>query len=295
MARSRRRARPRLGRPAPPPAEPVASAGRPRPRPRARYPPRRRPPGRRRPRRPAAPARRPYRRRAARRRALRSSCPGATFPRHRQAAAARLPRRRGRSPDKRGPASWRVLYSPRTDSEMAGTGAAVQQKDLLAIADLDGAALRRLLALAATLKQDLAAGRSHRLLPDRVLALVFQKPSLRTRVSFEVAMLQLGGFALYLSPAEVGLGERESQADVARVLSRYVHGVVARTFLHEDVVTLARYADVPLINGLSDLAHPCQCLADLLTTEERLGRLDGVVAAYVGDGNNVTNSLIEAA
>jgi len=178
---------------------------------------------------------------------------------------------------------------------MAGTGAAVQQKDLLAIADLDGAALRRLLVLAATLKQDLAAGRSHRLLPDRVLALVFQKPSLRTRVSFEVAMLQLGGFALYLSPAEVGLGERESQADVARVLSRYVHGVVARTFLHEDVVTLARYADVPVINGLSDLAHPCQCLADLLTIEERLGRLDGVVAAYVGDGNNVTNSLIEAA
>jgi ornithine carbamoyltransferase len=178
---------------------------------------------------------------------------------------------------------------------MAGTGTAVQQKDLLAIADLDGAAIRRLLAVAAALKQDLAAGRSHRLLPDRVLALVFQKPSLRTRVSFEVAMLQLGGFALYLSPAEVGLGERESQADVARVLSRYVHGVVARTFLHEDVVLLARHADVPVINGLSDLAHPCQCLADLLTIEERLGRLDGVVAAYVGDGNNVTNSLIEAA
>ncbi len=171
----------------------------------------------------------------------------------------------------------------------------MQRKDLLAIADLDGAAIRRLLAVAASLKQDLAAGRPHRLLPDRVLALVFQKPSLRTRVSFEVAMLQLGGSALYLSPAEVGLGERESQADVARVLSRYVDGIVARTFLHDDVVMLAQYADVPVINGLSDLAHPCQCLADLLTIEERLGRLEGVVAAYVGDGNNVAHSLIEAA
>jgi ornithine carbamoyltransferase len=171
----------------------------------------------------------------------------------------------------------------------------VQGKDLLAIADLDGAAIRRLVAIATTLKRDLAAGRPHRYLPDRVLALVFQKPSLRTRVSFEVAMLQLGGSALYLSPAEVGLGERESQADVARVLSRLVHGIVARTFLHEDVATLARAADVPVINGLSDLQHPCQCLADLLTIHERLGTLEGVVAAYVGDGNNVANSLIEAA
>ena len=171
----------------------------------------------------------------------------------------------------------------------------MQRKDLLAIADLDGAAIRRLVAIATTLKSDLAAGRSHRYLPDRVLALVFQKPSLRTRVSFEVAMLQLGGSALYLSPAEVGLGERESQADVARVLSRLVHGIVARTFLHEDVATLARHADVPVINGLSDLQHPCQCLADLLTIHERLGGLEGVVAAYVGDGNNVANSLIEAA
>ena len=171
----------------------------------------------------------------------------------------------------------------------------MQRKDLLAIADLDGAAIRRLVAIATTLKRDLAAGRPHRHLPDRVLALVFQKPSLRTRVSFEVAMLQLGGSALYLSPAEVGLGERESQADVARVLSRLVNGIVARTFLHEDVATLARNADVPVINGLSDLQHPCQCLADLLTIHERLGGLEGVVAAYVGDGNNVANSLIEAA
>jgi ornithine carbamoyltransferase len=108
-------------------------------------------------------------------------------------------------------------------------------------------------------------------------------------------MLQLGGSALYLSPAEVGLGERESRADVAKVLSRYVDVLVARTFLHDDVVALARHAEIPVINGLSDLAHPCQCLADLLTIQERLGRLDGVVAAYVGDGNNVTNSLIEAA
>ncbi len=171
----------------------------------------------------------------------------------------------------------------------------MRQKDFLAISDLDRAELRRLLALAAALKRDQKAGRSHPVLAGRVLALLFQKPSLRTRVSFEVGMLELGGSALYLSPAEVGLGERESYADVARVLSRYVQVIVARTFLHEDVVTLAHYATVPVINGLSDRLHPCQCLADLLTIEERLGRLAGVTLAYVGDGNNVANSLVEAA
>ncbi|HEY8476263.1 MAG TPA: ornithine carbamoyltransferase, partial [Chloroflexota bacterium] len=124
---------------------------------------------------------------------------------------------------------------------------------------------------------------------------LFQKPSLRTRVSFEVGMLHLGGHALYLSPQEVGLGQREGAADAARVLSRYVDGIVARTFLQEDVETLARYATVPVINGLSDRGHPCQVLADLLTIQERLGRLEGVTLAYVGDGNNVCHSLLEAA
>ena len=171
----------------------------------------------------------------------------------------------------------------------------MRQKDLVAIADVDGTELRRLLDAALALKRAQKVGRPHALLPGRILALLFQKPSLRTRVSFEVGMLHLGGSALYLSPAEVGLGERESYADVARVLSRYVDVMVARTFLHEDVAALAQHATVPVINGLSDLSHPCQCLADLLTIREHVGRLEGAVLAYVGDGNNVTNSLVEAA
>ncbi len=173
--------------------------------------------------------------------------------------------------------------------------AAVWRRHLLTIADLSSDELCRLLDAAAALKRALAQGRPHPFLSGRTLALLFQKPSLRTRVSFEVGMRQLGGSSLYLSPAEVGLGERESVADVARVLSRYVDVVVTRTFLHEDVDTFARHATVPVINGLSDRFHPCQCLADLLTIRERFGRLEGVVLAYVGDGNNVANSLIEAA
>jgi ornithine carbamoyltransferase len=175
------------------------------------------------------------------------------------------------------------------------TEAAVRHKDLLAVSDLDGAELRHLLATATALKRAQAARQPHALLPGRTLALLFQKPSLRTRVSFEAGMLQLGGSALYLSPQEVGLGERESVADVARVISRYVDAVVARTFLHDDVVAFAEAASIPVVNGLSDLLHPCQCLADLLTIQEHLGGLDGVTLAYVGDGNNVANSLVEAA
>jgi ornithine carbamoyltransferase len=151
---------------------------------------------------------------------------------------------------------------------------------------------RALLARAAELK---AAPLSSDALARRAVALMFEKPSTRTRVSFEAGMLQLGGAALYLSPQEVGLGERESVADVARVISRYVDAVVARTFLHEDIVAFAEAASVPVVNGLSDLLHPCQCLADLLTIREHLGGLDGVTLAYVGDGNNVANSLVEAA
>lgn len=129
----------------------------------------------------------------------------------------------------------------------------------------------------------------------RTAALVFQKPSLRTRVSFEVAMLQLGGNAVYLSPAEVGLGQREGPVDVSRVLSRYVDAIVARVFLHSDVLALAEYSSVPVINALSDREHPCQVLADLLTIYERRGTLDGLHLAYVGDGNNVAHSLALAA
>jgi ornithine carbamoyltransferase len=126
-------------------------------------------------------------------------------------------------------------------------------------------------------------------------ALVFQKPSLRTRVSFEMAMLQLGGHALYLSPAEIQLGQREGVVDAARVLSRYVDAIVARVFLHSDVAGLAAHASVPVVNALSDREHPCQILADLLTLYERRGTLRGVRLAYVGDGNNVAHSLALAA
>jgi ornithine carbamoyltransferase len=124
--------------------------------------------------------------------------------------------------------------------------------------------------------------------------MVFETPSLRTRVSFEVGMLQLGGHALNLSPAEIGMGHRESVADVGRVLGRMVDGIMARTFAHATVVELARVSGVPVINGLSDLLHPCQALADMLTLKEKRGRLAGLKLAYVGDGNNVCHSLINA-
>lgn len=135
-------------------------------------------------------------------------------------------------------------------------------------------------------------GQSVSILGGKTLALLFEKPSLRTRVSFDVAMQQLGGHTLYLSPAEVGLGEREPVADVARVLSRYVDAIAARTFKHETVEELARWADVPVINALSDGEHPCQALADLLTIYEKKDRWRGLVLAFVGDGNNVASSLM---
>jgi ornithine carbamoyltransferase len=133
------------------------------------------------------------------------------------------------------------------------------------------------------------------LLAGKTLALLFEKPSLRTRVSFEMAMYQLGGHSIYLSPEEVGVGKREAVADVARVLSRYIDGIAARTFLQETVLGLAASSSVPVINALSDREHPCQALADLLTIYEKKGRLRGLTLAFIGDGNNVANSLLLAA
>jgi ornithine carbamoyltransferase len=149
-----------------------------------------------------------------------------------------------------------------------------------------------ILDVARQLKAEVRAGIQRPLLSGRVLGMVFQKPSLRTRVSFEVAMRQTGGHAIYLSPDEVQIGRREAVADVARVLSRYVDAIVARTFAHRDVEELAGHASVPVVNGLSDLSHPCQGLADYLTIQEHFGRLRGIRLAYVGDGNNVAHSLI---
>jgi ornithine carbamoyltransferase len=175
-------------------------------------------------------------------------------------------------------------------------------KDFVGVADLGGERLAAVLDHADDLKRDLRARRPHPLLAGRTVALVFQKPSLRTRVSFDVGMAQLGGRALYLSPAEIKLGEREDAVDAARVLSRMVDGVVARTYLHDDVRRLAEQATVPVINGLSDREHPCQILADLQTVRERAGDpppgappLQGQILAFVGDGNNVAHSLMLAA
>jgi ornithine carbamoyltransferase len=169
----------------------------------------------------------------------------------------------------------------------------MRAKDFLAIEQLTAGELASLIERAAQLKQrPFSASTS---LANRTIALLFQKPSLRTRVSFEVGIQHLGGHCMYLSPAEVGLGEREAAADVGRVLSRYVDGLVARTYFHSDVEALAAASSVPVINGLSDRSHPCQILADLLTVHERFGRIEGLTIAYVGDGNNVTRSFIEAA
>ena len=163
----------------------------------------------------------------------------------------------------------------------------------ISLADLTPDELRYLLNLAVALKDEWRAGGNRPLLEGQTLGLVFQKPSLRTRVSFEMAMLHLGGQALYLSPFEIKLGERESVPDVARVLSRYVDGIMARVFAHADVLTLAEYSRVPVINGLSDYNHPCQGLADFLTIVERKGRsLQGRKLAFIGDGNNVATSLL---
>jgi len=161
-------------------------------------------------------------------------------------------------------------------------------RHLVSIADLSPREVQRIVDAALQMKN----GGSLSILAGKTLALLFEKPSLRTRVSFDAAMQQLGGHALYLSAAEVELGRREPVADVARVLSRYVDVIAARTFRHETVEELARWADVPVINALSDGEHPCQALADLLTIYEKKGRWRGLVLSFVGDGNNVARSLM---
>ena len=172
------------------------------------------------------------------------------------------------------------------------TAVAERVRHFVSIADLEPDELGTLLDLTARLKAD----RSQRSdLRGRTVALVFEKPSLRTRLSFDVGTAQLGGHTVYLSPAEVGLGRRESVADVARVVSRMADAVVLRVNAHETIEEFAKFSGVPVINGLSDLSHPCQGLADIFTIRERKGRgadLRGVVVAYVGDGNNVAHSLM---
>ncbi len=166
-------------------------------------------------------------------------------------------------------------------------------RHFLSIGDLSADELRHVLGTALRLKSEWKEDRRERYLAGKTLGMLFQKPSLRTRVSFEVGMLQLGGHALYLSPSEVQMGQRESIPDVARVLSRFVDGIMARVFDHRELEQLAAHSSVPVINGLSDLSHPCQALADLLTIYEKRGRWEGLTLAFIGDGdNNVAHSLL---
>jgi ornithine carbamoyltransferase len=165
-------------------------------------------------------------------------------------------------------------------------------KHFLAISDLSSGDVQELLDLAIKLKEEYFKKGNPPYFKGKVLGMIFQKPSLRTRVSFDMAMRHCGGDALYLSPNEIGLGKRESIADIARVMSGYVHALMARVFDHEHVMQLAQWSDIPVINGLSDYNHPCQGMADALTIQEKFGQARGLNVAYVGDGNNVAVSLM---
>lgn len=168
-------------------------------------------------------------------------------------------------------------------------------KSFVSVADFTVEEIWNVWELAAQLKAKVKSGEPHRLLEGKQLAMIFQKPSLRTQVSFETGMTQLGGHALYLGPDHISLGKRESVPDVARVLGRMVDGIMARVFSHTDMAQLAQYAGVPVINGLSDDEHPCQALTDLFTIYEKKRRVQGVNLTYIGDGNNVAASLLLAA
>ncbi len=166
------------------------------------------------------------------------------------------------------------------------------KSDFLSISDFSRAEIEALLDLAVRLKKQWFAGGNDPVLKGKVMAMIFQKPSLRTRVSFDMAMRHLGGDALYLSPNEIGLGKRESVADVARVLEGYVDIIMARVFDHQHILELAKYASIPVINGLSDYDHPCQGLTDVLTMLEHKGKVEGLNVVYVGDGNNMATSVM---
>src|SRR5271163_4034590 len=169
------------------------------------------------------------------------------------------------------------------------------KRDLLDLSSLTTAELDGLLRLGVRLKAELKSGLEHPYLRGRTLAMIFQKPSLRTRITFETGMAQLGGHAIYLAPQDIGIGERESTKDVARNLSRWVDLIMIRTFAHQTCVEMAREASVPVINALTDLLHPCQLMADLLALRERFGELGKLKIAFIGDGFNMAQSWIEAA
>ncbi len=165
-------------------------------------------------------------------------------------------------------------------------------RDFISIADIDRTSMTGLFDLATELKRDRTGSND---LAGKTVGLLFHKPSLRTRVSFEVGVSELGGHPMYITDAEIKMGQRESTYDIGKVLSRYVHGIMIRTFAHSNCTELAEAADVPVINGLTDLAHPCQVMGDILTCRERGKDLNSMVVAFVGDGNNVANSWVNAA
>ncbi|MDD4899717.1 MAG: ornithine carbamoyltransferase, partial [Candidatus Omnitrophica bacterium] len=167
------------------------------------------------------------------------------------------------------------------------------KKDLVSLQDLTSSEIEGIFTLTDQLKKNKQKFKA--VLAGKTLALIFQKPSNRTRVSFDVGMYQLGGNSVYLAPNEINLGVRESIEDVAKTLSRYVDGIVLRTFAHKNVVDLAKFATVPVINGLSDFSHPCQGLDDIYTIREKFKKIKGKTLAYVGDGNNVAHSSLFAA
>ena len=166
------------------------------------------------------------------------------------------------------------------------------KQDFLSLTDLSANEVWSLFELAKELKAKYQRGEAHQYLKDQTLGMVFLKPSTRTRISFEVGMFQLGGHALYLPADDIGLEKREAFSDVARVISGYVDGIMARMFSHNDIIELARYASVPVINGLTDLLHPCQIIGDMFTIWEHRRTLDDLIVAYIGDGNNVANSWV---
>jgi len=165
-------------------------------------------------------------------------------------------------------------------------------KSLVSIADLSIEEIYQIFELSKSLKEKVHTGEPHRLLEGKTLGMIFAKPSTRTRVSFEVGIFQLGGIGLYLGPNDLQLKRGESIADTARVLSRYLNGIMIRTFNHQDVLDLVKYGSIPVINGLTDLLHPCQVLADLFTILEKKHLLKGLKLAYIGDGNNMAHSLL---
>jgi ornithine carbamoyltransferase len=177
---------------------------------------------------------------------------------------------------------------------MAAVTESLKGRHFTRVAGWTGEELLQALDLADDLKERQSRREEHHLLPGRTLGMIFQKPSTRTRVSFEVGIFQLGGMGLYLAASDLQLGRGETLKDTATVLSRYLDGLMIRTFAQDDVEELARYASIPVINGLTDSSHPCQALADVMTIRERLGRLEGVRVAYFGDGNNVCASLMVA-